>query len=121
MAAVTSMGGSPSERGAGRSRNRWQRTFGPLRVLLSFSLLTYGAACLGVTTYAYDSALRLSSVSYADNTQIRYGYDAAGNIVSRTVGKVGDPVGSLDVDASGAPSSTMRSPMACSSSVTCLA
>ena len=63
-------------------------------------LLTASAACFGVTTYTYDASKRLASVSYADSTQIRYGYNLAGNIVSRVVGRVTDPVYTLDVDGS---------------------
>ena len=63
-------------------------------------LLTASAACFGVTTYTYDASKRLASVSYADGTQIRYGYNLAGNIVSRVVGRVTDPVYTLDVDGS---------------------
>ena len=63
-------------------------------------LLTASAACFGVTTYTYDASKRLASVSYADSTQIRYGYNLAGNIVSRVVGRVSDPVYTLDVDGS---------------------
>ena len=58
------------------------------------------SAALDVTTYANDASKRLTSVSYVDGTQIRYGYDLAGNIVSRVVGKVTDPVNTLDVDGS---------------------
>ena len=74
------------------------------RLLLCVMLLSLSPACLAVTTYAYDTYKRLVSVSYADGTQIRYGYDVSGNMVSRVIGNVNDPVKSLDVDAS-APSS----------------
>ena len=68
--------------------------------MLCALLLTASAACFGVTTYTYDASKRLASVSYADGTQIRYGYNLAGNIVSRVVGRVSDPVYTLDVDGS---------------------
>ena len=70
------------------------------RSLLCVLLLTLSASCLAVTTYAYDTSKRLVSVSYVDGTQIRYGYDAAGNIVTRVVGKVTDVVNTLDIDGS---------------------
>ena len=70
------------------------------RSLLCVLLLSLSASCLAVTTYAYDTSKRLVSVSYVDGTQIRYGYDLAGNIVSRVVGKTTDVVNAFDVDAS---------------------
>ena len=78
----------------------WRSSLHLSRLLICALLLTASATCFGVTTYAYDSAKRLTSVSYVDGTQIRYGYDAAGNIVSRVVGKTTDVVNAFDVDAS---------------------
>ena len=73
-----------------------------LRILLGGWALTWSVWCLGANTYIYDSAGRLSSVAYADGTLISYGYDAAGNVVSRTLGKVVTGPVTLDVDGSGA-------------------
>jgi YD repeat-containing protein len=55
------------------------------RLLIGGSVLLFGASCLGATTNTYDSLNRLTSVTYGNGTIINYSYDAAGNMISRTV------------------------------------
>jgi len=73
-----------------------------LRILLGGWALTWCAWCLGAATSAYDSAGRLKSVTYDDGNIVTYGYDGAGNVVTRTVSKIAAGPPSLDVDGSGA-------------------
>ena len=51
-----------------RIRNLLRSTSGFLRLLVGATLLTLGTMCLGATSYAYDTAGRLTSVAYADNS-----------------------------------------------------
>ncbi len=104
MAAVHSLGtlclGQHDNDPPSPDSRRSMRSY--LQLLLGSLLFAWAGSCLAVNTYYYDSLSRLRIVTYGDGsqTQIQYGYDAAGNVISRKLGTVTGPNSSLNVDAS---------------------
>jgi YD repeat-containing protein len=59
--------------------------------VLSWTLLLLTICCAAETVnYTYDNAGRLTRIDYGSGVSISYSYDAAGNVLNRTVSRASD-------------------------------
>ncbi len=72
-----------------------------LGAALACLLLAPPGLSAGNLDYEYDALYRLTAVRYPDGAEIRYGYDAAGNMIRKVVKAATDP----DTDGDGIPDS----------------